>query len=537
MEEEKKPYEIWQPLVLALVLAVGMVLGTKLDDQLPDHGLVQKQHGADGWDKLLKTVGYIRSRYDDELDVDSVSSGAIEYLMGHLDPHSYFLGGLDHTSFKDRMGGSYHGIGIEYEVLDDTVFLVGVMPNAPAHESGLQIGDRILAIDGHSVSGQQLDQRQAYKIWKSTGEKLDLTYLSVDARQPEEISVEKRNIKINSIPVSLKLDDGLGYIKISHFADRTYQDFMDSLGVLIDQNIRDLIIDVRDNPGGSFQEVVKILNQLVPEQDVLMVYMDGRHLKRTEYRSTGKPFYEIGDLVILVNEHSASASEVLAGALQDLGYATVVGRRTYGKALVQEMYGLGSDASLNLTVGKYYLPSGRFIQKKYSDRDAYENELTDRIANGELSVADSFQFDSAHMIEDGKDILRPVGQGIVPDLFVPVDSLVYFDQRKDLAKKVRKSSFKFYRLHQVEIESLMHLPEFQDSPTMDTLVNQFEHMIALDSVACSEACKSVVRNLLIDGFIRYGGDRDEVVRARLLSDHMVEEALEQLDMKLHSKKF
>ncbi|NND05447.1 MAG: PDZ domain-containing protein [Saprospiraceae bacterium] len=525
MEEEKKKFEIWQPFILALVLASGMLLGTKLDDQIPDHGLVQKKQGDEEWEKIISTIGYIRSRYDDDLNADSISIGAIEYLMEHLDPHSYFLGGLDHANFKDRMGGSYDGIGIEYEVLDDTVFLVGIMPNTPAEESGLEIGDCILAIDSHQVSGQNLGRRQAYEIWKSTGDVLQLTYLTSGDRHPQKTSISKRPIKVGSVPISLKLQEDLGYIRIAHFADRTYQDFMDSLGVLVDQNVNDLIIDVRDNPGGSFQEVVKILNQLISEEDVLMVYMDGKHLKRTEYRSTGKPFFRLDELVILVNEHSASASEVLAGVLQDLGRATIVGRRTFGKALVQEMYALGTDASLNLTVGKYYLPSGRFIQKTYSDRIAYDHELQDRMERGELMEADSVHLDSNLMVPDAQDVLRPVGQGVVPDIFVPLDSFTSIDPSSELSKRVRKELLKFYPQHREQIESLLHLPHFIEHTEIDTLATEFMMEIDLDESACPHDCKAEVRQLFTNGILKILGNEEGALRTRVQSDALLNSAI------------
>ena len=304
---------------------------------------------------------------------------------------------------------------------------------------------------------------------------------------------------------------------------------MDSLGVLIDQNVNDLIIDVRDNPGGSFQEVVKILNQLISEEDVLMVYMDGKHLKRTEYRSTGKPFFRLGELVILVNEHSASASEVLAGVLQDLGRATIVGRRTFGKALVQEMYALGADASLNLTVGKYYLPSGRFIQKTYSDRIAYDHELQDRMESGELIKADSVRVDSTLMIRDAHDVLRPVGQGIVPDIFVPLDSMTSIYQSSELSKQVSKELLKFYPRHREQIDSLLHLPHFTEHLGMDTLAYEFMSEIDCDLNGCPYDCEAVVRRLFINGMLKILGNEEDVLRTRFLSDVLLKSAINHVE--------
>ncbi len=527
MDDQPKQYEIWKPFLLALIMAIGMVVGTQLDDELAEGPLIDRARD-EGWDKLIRTIGFIQSRYDDSLNTDSLSDEAIQWLMSNLDPHSYFLTGLENSYFKDRMGGSYDGIGIEYEIIDDTIYLINVLPETPADQAGLDVGDRILAVDSQRISGRQLSAKEAYEVWKSTGTSLQLTYLPHSGDTTYVLSVEKSKIKISSVPMSAMVGDSIGFIKINHFADHTYQDFMDSLGILVDQGMKHLMIDVRNNPGGSFQEVVKVLNQLIAEKDRLMVYMDGKHVKRTEYKSTGKPFFQIGRIVVLVDEHSASASEVLAGALQDLGRATIVGRRTYGKALVQEMYHLGANTSINLTIGKYYLPSGRFIQKIYSDKTTYRDELKMRLLNGELFAADSLRLDTNLMVEDGNQILRPVGQGIVPDIFVPADSMMYMAPWPEVKRLIKTASFRYYLQKGEEIGELLESDGDISQPLLDSIARQIERIHSLDSLATRENDWAPLYDLYLASLYTWTGKKYKHSQWLLNKDEMIRKGLDHL---------
>ncbi len=443
MDEDKR-LKIWQPFLLALMVAIGMLVGTQLDDELPEGSLLRKSTPDQGWTELLNAVRFVQTRYGEEVDSDSIAESTIRHLIGQLDPHSYYLTGMEYNYFKERMSGSYRGIGIEYEVINDTVYLTHILEMGAAAKVDLQTGDQVLAIDRHAVSGQQMTDMEIIKVWKATGDELDLLIKSVSNSDTITVSITKMEIPLQSVPVAEVIENDIGYIKIVRFADGTYKDFMEGLETLSQKGINHLIIDVRDNPGGSLQEVVKIVDQLIEEKGQLLLYTKGKHVKKTEYKSTGRVFHPLDRIVVLINERSVSASEVLAGVLQDLGRAEVIGRRSFGKALVQEMYQIGEEDALNLSIGKYYLPSGRHIQRSYVDREAYKEEMKERVVSCELFEADSLfaRLDSVKITEDGRKLA--IGEGIVPDHFVPADSLYYSNHWKESEHDFHKKVFLAY---------------------------------------------------------------------------------------------
>jgi len=454
-KQENSKYEIWQPLLLALIMALGLLLGSKLDDQLPTVTKVSSGSPDNAWSELKSVIGFIESRYGDSLEVDSLAEAAIELVVSNLDPHSYYLSGLDYKGFKERMQGSYVGIGIEYDIIDDTVVVTKVIPDGPAANANLQPGDQILKIGEFDIADPNQSYHDKYEAWRNAGDTLFLEVRKADGSVHKKLEILQAPVRLESVPIAFMLSDSIGYVLIERFASDSYSEFMAKLEMLNGQGMKDLIIDVRNNPGGSLDQVIKMLNQLVIERDQLLLFTEGLNSKKVEYKSTGKRFFQIEDIVVIIDENSVSASEVLAGVLQDLGRATIVGRRSFGKGLVQEMYDLSPNSALNLTVAKYYLPSGRFIQRPFDDRDAYEEELNQRIASGELFDESLISIDSASMVRatDGK--MRPSGEGIVPDVFVPADSSRYSVDWRNMEKSIKKDAFKFLRSNPDLIKELL----------------------------------------------------------------------------------
>ncbi len=462
MNESPKKVQLWQPLMLAVMLAAGMVIGTQLDDELPESPLWNDTDPDRDWSELIDVVRFIEAKYGDTLDTDSIVNGAIDYLVDHLDPHSYYLSDDSYRYFKERMSGGYKGIGIEYHLLQDSVYLTWIYQDGPASKAGLEQGDIILDIDGRPISGAGRSDKEIWNVWKDTEASFQISYLDRTSGEVKEVTLTKAPIEVKSVPVGALFEDEIAYLKIIRFTKGTYGQFMMELEVLVEKGARHLIIDVRDNPGGSLSEVVKILDQLVLEKDQLLLYMEGENTKRTEHRSTGRVFYPIDKVVVLINEHSVSASEVLAGVLQDLGRAHIIGRRSFGKALVQEMYHLDDHAALNLTIGKYYLPSGRYIQRSYENRQRYEHELTVRIERGELFEQDSLKLDSFILKESFDGTPRPVGAGILPDQFVEASRLYYSDHWQKLKHSFGKASFQWFIDREIDSTNVSSMVQ-QDS--------------------------------------------------------------------------
>ncbi|NND34582.1 MAG: PDZ domain-containing protein [Saprospiraceae bacterium] len=495
MEKEKNSkYEIWQPLLMSLILAGGMLIGTKIDDELP---LVAKSTGLDEtkpWEELKNVVGFIESRYGDSLSVDSITEEAIELLVSKLDPHSYYLSGLDYFHFKERMQGSYIGVGIDYDIINDTMQLIRIVPEGPADRAGLKQGDQVLEINEKSVAGGKITHEKAYDIWRESAEELSIKILTSAAKEVVNKKITKGPVQLKSIPASKMIGNGVGYIKISRFSSDTYKNFMQEVEKLSENGMSKLIIDVRRNPGGSLDQVVKILNQLVSERDQLLIYTQGLNTKKVEYKSTGKVFFQIDDLAVIIDEHSVSASEVLAGSLQDLGRATIVGRRSYGKGLVQEMYNLSPTSAINLTVAKYYLPSGRFIQKSYADRNSYDLEIERREANGELFFEDSIKI-VHHLTATGLDgVPRPYGEGIIPDVFVAADSFYYSDLWKDLEKPLYRDAFQYLMHNRERITKIL-----EGDNAMEVLREHVEELTSLTELRNGESTR--FSDKITEGFV------------------------------------
>ena len=445
MENERgRKYEIWQPLLLSAVLAIGMIIGTRIDNQLPDAGLVLKKEKGSELDQLVHAVEYIQSRYNDEIDEKKLAEELITKLVENLDPHSYYLSGKDFNSFNERMMGSYHGIGIEYDLVGDTAFLFRVFPDSPAKNAGLKVGDAIMMIDSHQLSGVGLTMYDTYEIWHKAGDQFTINFIPLGSKSEQVIEISKGPIRMVSVPAAIMVDSTIGFVKIIRFSSDTYTEFMEAVESLVEQGAEHLIIDLRNNPGGSFDAVVKILNQLIEKKDQIMVSVEGKHIKKTEYKATGKVFFPFKEINVLINEHSVSASEVLAGVLQDLDRGDVIGRRSYGKALVQEMYELSDQSAINLTIGKYYMPSGRYIQKNYTEREEYESEIKERISSGELYYEDSIPDADAEFVLSKNKRPLPVGMGVVPDIFVPALKYHYLPKWKMIEKSILKFSFEKY---------------------------------------------------------------------------------------------
>lgn len=417
IQNEKSGKSPLQPLYYAFVLIAGILLGTLLADK---NLLSIKTGTEDNPNKLVSLIDFIEDNYVDSVDKKKIIDDAIASILKNLDPHSYYLNPEEYAKAREEMSGSYEGVGVEFLILRDSLMVNRVVPFGPSFRAGIQSGDRIVQVDGKDISGKSLNNDGVMKMLK--GEAGSTVNISV-LRKKEYLNfnVERGSLPLPSVPSYYKVEEGLGYIKIDRFAKTTYDEFLTAGNSLRNQGCSKFILDLRGNGGGLLEQATSIAEEFL-EKDRLMVYTAGTHSGRNDYNTQKRGTFADVQVTVLIDEYSASASEIVAGALQDWDRAIVVGRRSFGKGLVQSEIELPDKSALRLTTARYYTPTGRCIQKPYGDSSKYFNETHQRWLSGELfnqekiTHVDSLKF----YTPSGRVVYG--GGGITPDVFIPFDS-------------------------------------------------------------------------------------------------------------------
>ena len=420
-------YNILQPLLLAASIALGMMVGYKMNDK-PENNLVSlhefPKDSTNQTGRVEELIRFIDSKYVDKIDSDELINEAVHAIFAKLDPHSIYMSPSEVDETADQMNGAYSGIGIENYFIDDTIIVSSILKDSPAEKSGIQIFDKIIGIDGETIAGKKFEYEKIRKMLrKASGQVVNLKLLR-DGK-PLAQAIQIAEIPIKSVSSSILSEIETAIVKIERFGNQTYKEFMEEIERHFkDGKCKHLILDLRDNPGGYLPEAVNILCQIIEEKERLLLYTEGRNSKRNEYKSTGKRFFNIEKTVVLIDENSASASEIVAGALQDWDRGIIIGRRSYGKGLVQEQYALQNGGAIRLTVAKYFTPSGRSIQKDYTDLETYDNDISNRHTNGDLFYKDStiVKKSSKFYTKVHKRLVSGNG-GITPDIFVGMSDI------------------------------------------------------------------------------------------------------------------
>lgn len=407
---------IWYPLVISIAIVLGIVIGNYI---------TTKKFTLDKDRKINAVLNLIQSEYVDSIDVKDLVEQAIPAIIGNLDPHSYYIPASDIRAENEKLDGSMSGIGVSFFMMNDTANVDQVIPNGPAEKVGMLAGDRIISVNGESIVGGTLTAEGIRsKIRGEKGTKVRIGVKRNTSKKTLTFTITRDDIPMNTIDVSYMLDDKTGYIKIAQFGKNTYDEFFAALSKLKKDGASRYIVDLRGNPGGYMEMAILMVNEFL-EQGELIVYTKGRKEREDiQVWSDDQGSFHDAQVAVLIDEYSASASEIMAGALQDNDRGLVVGRRSFGKGLVQKQIYLPDSSAIRLTIARYYTPSHRCIQKDYTlgDEDDYSKELYDRYSHGELYSADSIKVDKSKIFRTANGRIVYGGGGIVPDIFVPNDT-------------------------------------------------------------------------------------------------------------------
>lgn len=407
---------IWYPLVISIAIVLGIVIGNYIST---------KKFTLDKDRKINAVLNLIQSEYVDSIDVKDLVEQAIPAIIGNLDPHSYYIPASDIRAENEKLDGSMSGIGVSFFMMNDTANVDQVIPNGPAEKVGMLAGDRIISVNGESIVGGTLTAEGIRsKIRGEKGTKVRIGVKRNTSKKTLTFTITRDDIPMNTIDVSYMLDDKTGYIKIAQFGKNTYDEFFAALSKLKKDGASRYIVDLRGNPGGYMEMAILMVNEFL-EQGELIVYTKGRKEREDiQVWSDDQGSFHDAQVAVLIDEYSASASEIMAGALQDNDRGLVVGRRSFGKGLVQKQIYLPDSSAIRLTIARYYTPSHRCIQKDYTlgDEDDYSKELYDRYSHGELYSADSIKVDKSKIFRTANGRIVYGGGGIVPDIFVPNDT-------------------------------------------------------------------------------------------------------------------
>ncbi len=476
-----KKLKVWLPLLLSLCIVAGMFIGYRIKGNMPDNGIFFMEKEK----PVTQVLDLIKRKYVDKENIDSLGNLAIETVLSRLDPHSVYLPAQELKSVNEDLEGQFFGIGIEFNIINDTVNVVNILPRGPSEKAGLLIGDQMIKVDDSIVAGINITSQRLRKlIGGDAGQPVTITLFRNGVKKT--VTITRGPVPLYSLDAAYMIADTVGYIRLNKFSETTYQEFMKSLQSLQKQGMKSLILDLRDNGGGILTQATNIADEFL-DNNKLITYTEGAHSPKKEYRCQKDGAFEKGKLVVLVNEGTASASEILTGALQDWERATIVGRRTFGKGLVQEQYQLSDGSGLRLTVARYFTPLGRSIQKSYKDGiEAYDHDLINRFKDGEMTYADSIKHINEKKYSTASGKILYGGGGITPDVFVPYDTTIF---SKDIVTAMMNGTltrfvYKNFLLNEKEFQQYSSPKQFDDNYNVDDqTLNNLKAYAEKDSVS------------------------------------------------------
>ena len=477
------------PLLMALCTVAGILIGTFYTNHFAGNRLNIINSESNRLNNLLHIVN---DQYVDSVDPNDIVEKAIPQILSELDPHSIYISAKDVEIMNDDLKGSFCGIGIEFTIREDTIHVQNVISDGPSERAGIVAGDKIVEIDGKPFVGKQVTNTEAMRRLKGEkGTKVNVGIIRFGSKEIKHFTLIRDEIATKSIESVYMLNETTGYIKVKKFAENTYPELLIALATLSQENFQNLVIDLRGNTGGYMQTAVQMANEFLPANR-LITYVEGRRSPRNDFTSDGRGAYQKMPLIVLIDEASASSSEIFAGAIQDNDRGTIIGRRSFGKGLVQQQISFHDGSMIRLTVARYYTPSGRCIQKPYKmgDEDEYEKDLEARYKHGEFFSQDSIRHEGPLY---HTRLGRPVygGGGITPDYFVAEDTTGY----TSYYKKAAMSGLIVQFAYSYTDNNRQHLQEIEEVKAMEAYLQK--QNIVEKFAAYAEKNGLQRRNLLI----------------------------------------
>ncbi|MBO5586948.1 MAG: S41 family peptidase [Prevotella sp.] len=461
------------PLILAMCVIVGILIGTFYANHFSGNRLNVINSGSN---KLSNLLHIIDDQYVDTININDVVEKAIPQILAELDPHSVYITAKDAELASDDLKGSFYGIGIEFLINNDTISVQNVIAGGPAQKAGLLAGDKIVTIDGKPFVGKECTNEEAMHRLKGPDKStVTVGIKRYGSKEVKNYTITRGEVKTKSISATYMLNEKTGYIRIKNFGENTYAEMLVSLAQLANDGFENLVIDLRDNTGGYLEAAVQMANEFLPK-DRLIVYTQGRKSARQNYNSDGRGTYQHLPLVVLINENSASASEIFAGAMQDNDRATIVGRRSFGKGLVQQQIAFPDGSMVRLTIARYYTPSGRCIQKPYSAGETkdYEKDIAERYQHGEFFSKDSIKHEGpAYHTVSGRTVYG--GGGITPDIFIPEDTtdVTSYYRAASMTGLIMQFALTYTDENRLKLNSFREMQELADYLVKQNLVDKF----------------------------------------------------------------